>query len=443
MKKLFVLLLGGLLFITITSSCGKRSAESGGESSKVVEVQFFHTTWVPAMLEILDDAVKQFEDANPGIKIVQTRTNWADAPSQLMASIMGGTPPDLIMANPGMLAQYRNIGAFADLTGWISQDFLKNLLPSSIDIITTPDGKIDGMPQEGTTYTLFYRKDLFEKAGLDPNKPPATWEELVETGKKLVKDTDEDGIIDQYAYGWPITAENASNYWINFMFMAGSEVSTFENNKWISKLDGPEALQGTQFMVDLIQTHKITPPNAVEYDWEGLTNAFVSGEVAMMHNGAWVVASVKQKGPELEGKWGTTVLFAGPGGPAYRGRPNTFHIMEASHHKDEAWNFLQYLYNTPSTKDEGLTIMGSFCKAAGGMLFTHDFVDYARKNYEPIMQPFLDALEHCKSEPLDPQWQTLNNLFVQAYVQQMDMGQISPKDGLYFLHTQLEKLHGN
>ena len=274
MKKLLGFGMALILVISLLAPFGTAALAADGG---VVEVQFFHTTWVPAMLEMLENVIADFESENPGIKIVETRTNWADAPSQVMTSIMGGTPPDLIMCNPAMLAQFRGIGAFEDLTDRIPAEFIDRLLPSAKAIITTPDGTYDGMPQEGTTYTLFYRKDLFEEAGLDPDKPPRTWDELLEIGKKLTKDTNGDGIMDQYAYGWPVSAENANNYWINWMQQAGSGVSVYEDGKWVSKLDGPEALAGTKFMVDLVQTHKITPPNVVEYDWELAANVFVSG----------------------------------------------------------------------------------------------------------------------------------------------------------------------
>lgn len=410
--------------------------------SKAVEINLFHTTWVPAMLEILDEAIKDFEAANPGIKVVQTRTNWTDAPSQLMTSIVGGKAPDIIMCDPTMLAQLRGIKALADITDRVSPKFLDNLLPSARAMVTTPSGRIDGLPQEGCNYALFYRKDLFVKAGLDPNKPPKTWEELIEYGKKLTKDTDGDGVVDQYAFGWPVQGENANNYWINFMHQAGADITVYENGKWISKLSDAKALQGTEFMVDLVQKYKISPVNIVDMDWEGVTNAFVAGKVAMMHNGAWVVASVKQKAPILDDKWGTAVLFSGPAGPAYRGHPNTFNILAASNKKDEAWKFLDYFYNTPSKRDKGLTIAGSFCNASGGMLYTKDYVAYARENYNPLLQPFLDEIDGCKIRPLDPQWQTLSSMFVQSKVQEMIMGKVSVKNGLAELDQNLKKLHG-
>lgn len=434
-----------VLIIVLVLSCAVSFNVFGqGEKDTVSEevtVEFFHTTWVPKMLEILEYSIEEFEARNPGIKIVETRTNWTDAPSQLMTSIMGGEAPDLIMTNPPMLAQFRGIDALADISGYISDEFLDNLLPVANDMIYTPDGKIDSLPQEGCNWALFYRKDLFEAAGLDPNKPPQTWEELVEMGKKLTKDKNGDGFVDQWGFGWPVQAENATEYWVNFLQQAGASITIPTNGKWESKLLEPEAFQATQFMVDLVHKYQISPTSVVDMDWEGVTNAFVSGEVAMMHNGAWVVGSVKEKGPELDGKWGTAVLFSGPAGPTYRGHPNTFNILQASTAKDEAWKFLDFFYNEPSPYDEGLTLVGSFCNASGGMLYTYDYVEYASKAYEPLLQPFLLASENCKIPPLDPQWQTLSNMFVQSRVQQMIMGEMSVDDALKDLDDKLKNLH--
>ena len=407
----------------------------------VVEIQFTHTAWVPEQLEILEKAIADFEAENPGIKIIETRSSWTDAPSQIMTSIVSGNSPDLIMCNTAMLAEYRGLGALADLSGYVSEEFLDNLLPSAREMVTSEDGKIDGLPQEGCNWALFYRKDLFEEAGLDPEKPPKTFEEFLEYAKALTKDTDGDGVIDQYGYAWPVQAENASDYWVNFMQMCGAEISSYEDGAWKSKLTDEAAVEGTQLMVDLVQEYQVTPDSVVDYDWEAVTNAFVSGEVAMMHNGAWVTSSVAEKGPDLEGKWDTAVLFDGPEQTAYRGYPNTFNILEASQHKEEAWKFLDYFYNTPSDV-EGLTIAGAFCNAAGGMLYTNDLVEYGRANYDDKLQPFLDAIDNLKIPPLDPSWQSLTSMYGNSTVQQMIMGSVSVEEGLNTLDAELKELHG-
>ncbi|CUX38629.1 extracellular solute-binding protein [Clostridium sp. C105KSO13] len=255
------------------------------------------------------------------------------------------------------------------------------------------------------------------------------------------KDTDGDGKIDQYGYGWPVQAENASEYWAHFMYMGGADISMYEDGAWKSHLSSKEAIQGTQTMVDLVQKDKIAPESVVDYDWEAAANAFVSGEVAMMQNGSWVVDSVKEKGPDLEGKFGVAVFPDGPSATAYRGYPNTFNVLESSEHKDEVWKFLDYFYNTDSDV-KGLTLVGEFCNAAGGMLYTKDFIEYAKANYNKELQAFLDESDNLKAPPLDPDWQSLTSMYGNSTVQQMLMGDINVEEGITTLDEQLKELHG-
>lgn len=414
--------------------------EADKASGQPVTVEFFHTFWVPDMLKIIEESIVAFEKENPGIKIKETRVSWTDAPSQLMTSIMGGQAPDIIVCNPSMVASFRGINALADITDMVPADMKKSILKTAMDIVTNNEGKMDGLPQEGCTWQLFYRKDLFEKAGLDPNKPPQTWEELVKYGQALTKDTNGDGKTDQWGYGWPVQAENANDYWINFMYQAGAKIASYDGKKWVSHLVDKEALTGTQFMVDLVNKYKISPKGLVDMDWEAVTNGFVEGKFAMIHNGAWVVGSVKQKGPNIEGKWGTAELFAGPGGRALRGHPNTFNLLKVSNKKEQAWKYLNFLY-TKVHKDD-LTYAEDLCKAAGSLLWTDKYLEYANKTYDPLLKPFNDGTKDARIPPMDPKWQTLADMFVNTAVQQMIMGEVNVDTALKDLDEKLTQLHG-
>lgn len=404
-----------------------------------ITVNFFHTFWVPAMLELLEKAIERYEQENPNIDIVETRVSWTDAPSQLMTSIMGGTPPDIVVANPPMLAQLRGAGALADITDFIPEDLKNSFLRTALDIMTNPEGRIDGIAEEGCTWALFYRKDLFEEAGLDPGHPPADWNELVEFGKKLTKDSDGDGNPDQWGYGWPVQAENATDYWENFLWQAGSEVVTYENGKWVSKLTEKEAVEGTQFMVDLVHKHRISPEGLVDMNWEDVTNGFVFGKFALMYNGAWVVLSIHGKGPEIEGKWATSLLYAGPAGRINRGYPNTFNILRASKVKQEAWNFLEFLYR--KGPDERLSYIERIAEAAGALIWTDHYMEYALETYEPLLQPFIESTKYAKIPPMAPQWQTLCDMFGDPAVQAMLLGQQEVEETLKDLEEKFYILH--
>lgn len=401
-------------------------------------LKFFHTLWIPSMVELMDEAAARYEEENPGIKIEQTRVSWTDAPSQLMTSIMGGEPPDITMAGWSMVGQFRGMGAFADITDLIPEEMKKSFLPTAVEGVTYEEGRFDGVPQEGCIWAQFYRKDLFAEAGLDPSGAPDTWEELVEYGEALTKDTDGDGNIDQWAFGWPVQAENAGQFWLTFLYQAGSQVIVLEDGKWKSLLDQKEALEGTQFMVDLVQRYKVSPASIVDMNWEDVTNGFAAGKFAIMHNGAWVVGSVKQKAPDLEGKWSTDIIFAGPGGRVTQGGPNNFHILKASKNIEQAWDFLEFLYEEGRTAD--LTYVEELANLVGSIQWNYDYMDFVRSTYEPLLQPFLEH-KYAKLPPFTPHWQTFVSLFGDAAVQDMIMGKRTVKATLEDLHAKLNQLH--
>lgn len=410
-------------------------------AQETVTLEFMHTFWVEGAVKVLNSAIDAFEAENPSIKISQTQISWTDAPSQYMTSIVGGKAPDILVCNSGILASLRGIDALADLTDLISDDMLANFTQVAKSIIINEDGRVDALPQEGCNWALFYRKDLFEEAGLDPEKPPKTWDEFIQCAKALTKDTDGDGIIDQWGYGWPAQAENANDYWINFMEMFGGGFDDYDagSSTYKANLQGEAALAATTAMVGLTQTECVTPSTIVDMDWEAVTNGFVAGNFAMMHNGAWVVSSIHSKGPELDGKWDTALLFDGPVATAYRGHPNTLNITSSSQHKQEAWKFCEYLYSQGTDKSEdGLTWIEQICKACDSLSYTHTYIEWAKNTYSDELIPFVDATDHAIPTPLDPVWMSFSEMFVVPTVQQMLMGDMSVEDGLAYLQQNLE-----
>lgn len=425
-------------------SGGKQEAAPAAVKEEAVaptKINFFHMTWVPGMIEVMDAGVEAFMKANPQIQVEQTRVSWTDAPAQLLTSIMGGASPDIAEANPTMVAQFRAMGAYADVTDALLPKVKNNLLPGALNIIQTPDGRIDGFPTEGCTWTYFFRDDLFKEAGLAAH--PKTWDELLTSAKKLTKDKNGDGTTDQWGYGHPVQAENAVQFWQTWMWQAGSPVVKYKDGKWYSDLNSAEALKGTRFMVDLVQQHKVMPATIVDMDWEAVTNGFAFGDFAIMYNGAWVVGSVKAKAPEIDGKWSTGLTpSVAPGKPtATMGHPNTFNVLKASKNKEAAIKFLNWLYVT-EYKD-GKTYADEYAYVPAALNFTKDYLEWAKRNYEPLLQPFLDAVDYAKPLAMDPKWQQFAELYGRAAVQDMLQGKIGVEETMQFLHDQLTKLQGS
>ncbi|MNN45604.1 Lactose-binding protein precursor [compost metagenome] len=120
----------------------------------------------------------------------------------MAAAASGGETPDI--ATTGMMwnPKYTVFGLFADLNGLSGGKVNGNDINSvyskgMIEAATTESG-LFGVPYDFDAYSLYYRSDLLEEAGV--TAAPKSWDELVEIGKKLTKDTDGDGKTDQFAF---------------------------------------------------------------------------------------------------------------------------------------------------------------------------------------------------------------------------------------------------
>lgn len=422
-----VAVLGTLALLAVAMVTPVASAE--------VTLHLFHMTWIPEEIQLIDEAVATFEKANPGVRIIQTRVSWTDAPGQLLTSIMGGSPPDITLARPSMVAQFRSMGAFADITDAIDPSLKKELLPAALQIVQTESGRLDGIPTEGCTWAWFYRKDWFGQAGLGV---PQTWDDVLRAAKALTKDVNGDGTPDQWGLAWPLQAENAHEYWLPWVWQAGSQVVERRDGKWVSDLDSPEALAGTQFMVDLVQKHRVTPATIVDMDWEAITTGFTLGKFAMIQNGAWVVGTIQGRAPELAGKWGTFIAPSGPAGRWHLGWPNSWHVLKASRNQDLALKFLNFLYT--KGRKPNLTYADEYALIPTSLNWTSSFIAYARNTYDPLLRPFIDNLEWSRPWPLAPAWEQFAELYAKPYVQDMVQGRVTVKDALATLHQRFGEL---
>lgn len=170
--------------------------------------------------------------------------------------------------------------------------------PPDIDDFYTGDinqysigGKLMGIPSIADTNILYWRTDLFEQAGLDPNKPPKTYSELTEYAKLLTidkngKNSTEEGFdknnIDIYGYGFRGEASLASPWqWYNYLFAFGGDLFDSEYNIII---DQPESVASLQWVVDNYRVHNIMPADTPVYDYGAFHTLFIQGKMAMAVN---------------------------------------------------------------------------------------------------------------------------------------------------------------
>ena len=152
-------------------------------------------------------------------------------------------------------------------------------------------GELYGMPMFADTNLIYWRSDLFEAVGLDPARPPETYDEFRDYAIRLTTDTSgrhpgEDGFdadsIDIFGSAYKGTAGLACTWeWYNYLYAFGGDLLDADYNP---TLNSPEAVASLTWVVDNFRTHKIYPPDITSYDYTEFHTLFAQGRVAMAIN---------------------------------------------------------------------------------------------------------------------------------------------------------------
>lgn len=210
MKKLFVIvmLMLGLMLVACggqttepaaeapaedAQADGEEMEEEGSDSAEVasdaetVVIDWWHI-WAnePAIADTLQSLAHEFMAENPNVDI-QITTYENEAFKQKMTTVMqSGEPPDLFQTwGGGVLAVYADAGMVKDLSPALEQDGWADSIAESALNLTVVDGKHYGVPWRINLAGMWYNKELFEQAGLDPESPPETWSELLDAVEAL------------------------------------------------------------------------------------------------------------------------------------------------------------------------------------------------------------------------------------------------------------------
>src|SRR5690606_4753095 len=184
--------------------------------TKPVEVEFYYPVAVGGPItKIVDDMVAAFEKENPGIDIKPIYAgSYQDSIAKALTALKGGNPPQLAVLLSTDMFTLIDEDAIVPIDQLAASDADKQWLGGFYDAFmqnSRTGGHVWGVPFQRSTIVMYYNKDLFKQAGLDPERAPATWDELVEFGKKLTK-KDAAGNVTQW--GIEIPSGGAFAYWL-------------------------------------------------------------------------------------------------------------------------------------------------------------------------------------------------------------------------------------
>ena len=304
-----------------------------------------------AFNDTVDRLVNEFQASHANIKIErQELGSWDEMREKTLTAFAAGTGPDIFRIAVFDTALYAVRNAVVPLdeqvaaSGMKKEDFIPGFLANVIY-----DGKMWAMPWKGSAVTFFWNKRLFEEAGLDPEKPPTTWNEVTEYAKQLTKP-------EQQQYGFQVQYTESSdgmNFFGPLLYSHQGELFDTLDPAAVTKaaFNTENGVAALQWVLDMINVHKAVNPPGVT-----IQDAQINERVAMWIDGQWLVGTIQKNKPDL--RYGTTVL---PDTDFGKGTTVTGgdHIAIASVSKKipEAWQFVSWV-NTPEVEKWYWPIIG-------------------------------------------------------------------------------------
>jgi multiple sugar transport system substrate-binding protein len=289
--------------------------------------------WIRDTSFLIDTLVDKW-NASHEYQIELTVIPASDFVTKFAAAIAGGQAPDIasidLIYTPAFAAQ----GQLEDITDKVqSLPFLKDLSPAHMTL-GTYDGHNYAVPFAAEGSFLIYNKGLFKQAGLDPEKPPTNWEELLTDARAITA-------LGNDTYGYYFAGNcagcNAFTY-LPLIWASGGDVLSADFSK--PTLTDPivhDALQLYRTMWE----EKLIPEGAQVDDGANFVNAFGTGKIGMAGTGAFGINTYKKDFPDLD--FGVTLLPGKEGGTASFGGGDVIGIPKGSVYVDQAWEFIEWV----------------------------------------------------------------------------------------------------
>ncbi len=272
-----------------TTGLGLATALAAGlalPAAAEIELTMYYPIAVGGKLtEVVDGIVADFEAANPDISVNAIYSgNYDDTRIRALSALASGEPAQLAvmfsidaydLIEQDLVVPFDEVATSDEDKAWLNSFYPALMANGQIE------GQTWGIPFQRSTIVAYYNKDKFREAGLDPEAPPTTWDEMIEMGKALTKG-------DTYGLMIPSTGYP---YWM-FQALAiqnGKEVMSGDG--LTTYFDDPKVVETLEFWKSLSSEHGIMPTGTVE--WGTLRQAFLEGQTAMMWHSTGNLTAVK------------------------------------------------------------------------------------------------------------------------------------------------------
>jgi sn-glycerol 3-phosphate transport system substrate-binding protein len=267
-----------LLAAAVLAGC---LAVAAGAARAETNLQFYYPIAVGGPIpKLIDGMVADFEKDHPDIKVKPVYAgSYQDTIAKVLTAVKGGDAPQLAvllstdmytLIDEDAVVPFDSIGTTPADKAW-----LDSFYPAFMENSRT-GGKTWGAPFQRSTVVMFWNKDAFKDAGLDPEQPPKTWDELAAFGQKLTK-RDAAGNVTQWGVEIP---SSGFPYWLFQGLTTENDVRLMNAAGTATSFDDPKVVEALQYWVDLSHKWKVQPPGIIE--WGTTPQDFFERKTAIM-----------------------------------------------------------------------------------------------------------------------------------------------------------------
>ncbi|MEM1049305.1 MAG: ABC transporter substrate-binding protein [Pseudomonadota bacterium] len=286
-----------MLARTLKTACaGSLFALGSLTSASAVDLQFYFPVAVGGKAaQTIEELTEEYVAANEGVTIDAVYAgSYQDTVAKVLTAARGGDAPQLsviLSVDMFTLIDEDLIMPFDDLVKTDEdREWLNAFYPAFMENSQT-GGKTYGIPFQRSTPVLYWNKEAFAEAGLDPDTPPATWEEMVEFGKKLVK-KDTSGNVERWGVRIPTSG---FPYWLFQGLTTQNDVILANSDGNKTNFDDPKVVEALEYLISLNKEHGVMAPGIIE--WGATPKAFFEGQTAMMWTTTGNLTNVRTNAP--------------------------------------------------------------------------------------------------------------------------------------------------
>jgi ABC-type glycerol-3-phosphate transport system substrate-binding protein len=299
--------------------------------------------------DALNLQISQFEAKYPWITAESEEYNWT-APT-FTAALAAGTLPDVFTIpftdGKGLIEQHQIVNIDERVRALdYADEFNPNVLVNAQDA----DGLIYAVPTQAYGMSLTYNRTLFQQAGLDPNNPPKTWDEVRTAAKQIAEATGVAGfatMATQNTGGWQLTTATYAN--------GGRMLNIADDGTVTATLDNPQTKAVLEYLKAL-RWEDNSMGATFDYNWGSINQAFAAGQIGMFTGGSDLYTNMVQNNSLVPADYGVTIipLAASPeAGVLGGGTLAAVNVNTTEAQRDAAVQWIDFYYMNKLRTEEG------------------------------------------------------------------------------------------